>query len=752
MKGPRFALAMVAAAGLLAHACLWRDVVLESGPRTSERPADAPAGEGAEVPVEPGREAAPREAAPREDAERAEAPRDPTAGGGAAPEPAAGGDAVPEADDWSPGGNVTPIGGMLIVTPHQAHAQAGAPGVLRLTIPVGTRAGKTGLAELAAEAVAELRTPERPGGSLRGDLARLGAALEVNVEASTTTFDVTFPAEHYREVLAALASSLAKPLDPELMAGAFDRLRVDLAARLGRGWLRAPLLAMVERMRAGRSHALAEVVSQIPLRTAGEVAVFQRAHYRATGSVLALWVPDIPPTDLALGAVGVMPPWLDLGREGGVLPMLVPPPPQEGVYWAPREGAVELGIFVPQFGLDHPLAAEMLVLEECLTLDGLGGRLGAAIEGLVERDVSFDVLPPGDTDHLVLLARANDAIVVPLWEALTQVANSFRLRPPVEAEIRAAAARARLRLQEQLGKPREWVRTVSRMAFRRAAPDVLETVLARLAPPTRLDVAAAIPQFVQRPLALAVVGGQPPVESSRLVQLVDDSVLPGAKVERLLPAAELAQSRADAEKQLARAVEALGGRAALRELLGYHEIASSVSGRGPVIETDTRFTMPDRLRQTTRILATTIETELTAEGGSETSGSQQFPIAVPEARARLAAAARHPLTILARWVRGEVAFRKVGLRLVAGREHAVLEEIAEGAESMRLTIDTGSNLVRGLETRTWDPQIGALVVREEFSDYRNVGGALRAPFYRTRAMDEGEPWERVRTSSFAPVR
>src|SRR5690606_40608098 len=79
--------------------------------------------------------------------------------------------------------------GLLVVTPRLVPAEPGAPGIVRLTLPVGSRAGRAGLAELAAEVVAELRVPTRAGGSLRGALQRIGAHLDVVVTASCTAFE-----------------------------------------------------------------------------------------------------------------------------------------------------------------------------------------------------------------------------------------------------------------------------------------------------------------------------------------------------------------------------------------------------------------------------------------------------------------------------------------------------------------------------------------------------------------------------------
>lgn len=757
---------------LLLGACLWRDAVTEGRPVEAPRPADEEpideVGTASAAPPEVGRAeaerpqpsnplpAAPIEA-PKEPAAEASPEVDATISTepGPASEPEVGIAPLPTPiggpQDGAPKAEVVMLpGGLMLVAPREFAGYVGGTAMLRLTLPVGTRAGKPGLAELTAHVVADLRLPARPGGSLRGALARLSASLDVHVAAASTSFEVVFPQSRHRDVLSTLAAHLAQPLDPAVPSETFETLRVRLASRLARTWTRAPLLAMVERMRTGRARALAEIISEINLRTAAEVAVFQRAHYRAAGAMMAMWVPGVTRAELGMGAVAALVPWLDINKAEAAMPLLTPTPLQEGVFWAPREGPVDVGVFVPQPSLDQPFAAEMLVLQECLTHDGLGGRLGLAIEGLVGRDVAFDVLPAGETDQFVLLARAQDEIVVPLWEAVSQVLDSFRTRPPADAELRAAAARARMRLLAQVGKPNEWLRMVSRLAFRRSTPDAFDAALAKLATPARLDLAAAIPLFCSTPLALAVVGGRPPVDSSRIVQLVTDAVVPSEKIEQLLPPDELAARRAEAARCLATVAEALGGEKELTALRGYREVVVSEVGVGPTVETETWFRSSGQLRATTKVLATTITTRISGDEGSEVSGNQRVSIPVDEVRTRLATAARHPLVVIARWVRGEIAFRVVALRMVAGREQAVLEEITGGADSLRLTIDTRASLVRAMEARTWHPEVGALVVREEFFDYRTVGGRLRAPFLRTRSLDESEPSHRLRTLAFDP--
>src|SRR5690606_9627791 len=266
--------------------------------------------------------------------------------------------------------------------------------------------------------------------------------------------------------------------------------------------------------------------------------------------------------------------------------------------------------------------------------EGVGGRLGAAIAQFAGRDVGFSVLPASDTGQCGLVARVSEELALPLWLAAAEVLDSFRTRPPEEAEVRAAAARAKMRLLARLASPREWLRIVTRLAYKRAAPDRIDATLERLDFPGRLDLDAALAAFAKEPVTLAVVGGRPPVESSRLVQLVPDGVLRPERVERILPPAELEAARAEADKLLAKVADAAGGIEVLRALRGFRERATCESGVGPTVEVETALELGGELRQTRRVLGTTIEARLDESGGTEAAGPPTPGGTGGEARAR----------------------------------------------------------------------------------------------------------------------
>lgn len=762
----------VGGVALLTAACLWQDPFVETqavDPRLAVTPPPRDqAGNRAASPVAgvPRAEANPRpeslpDAAPQATVTGAADP--PPREGVVPPAEPAPGVPAPVANEtpttpaqprlpeqWRmPPTKVVPIHGLSVVFPAVVPAAAGMPAHLCLTLPVGSRVVSPGLAELGAAVASDLRLPRRVGGSLRGALARLGASLETSVAPGATTFSITCAPEAWKQALATLAENLAQPVEPDVPMDAFDAVRTALALRLARAASADPLLSVVGRVCQTSALAPAELVSDVSQRTAAEVGVLQRTRYRAAGALLTLWLPGVPSTGIGAAAETALSPWLDHAVQVVPESFVASPPLESGVFWAPRDGAVEVALVWPALPVEQALAAEMAVLYECLSHDGMGGRLGIAIEALVGRDVLFDRAASRALDHVVLRARANGPVVMPLYEALSEVLNSFRLKPPAGEEVREAASRARARWLERLASPHEWSRLVAWLTYHRASPDVLAEILDRLSAPEQLEIVRAIPNFVGATLSLAVVGGEPPAEAAKRVQVLSDVSVATERVQRVVPAADRAAAEARAKQRLELAVAAAGGEAVLRAVTGYREVALLRSDVGPPCHAEVEFDASGKLRELRHILTSEIVTEIAAGSGLERCGAEQVPLPVDEVKARLDQAAQHPLMLLARWVRQEIVFRQVAVRLVDGREYAVLEEVTELRDPLRVVIDTGSHLVRSLEARTWLPESGATLVTEEFGDYRPVKGGLRAPFSRSRTTDDADLPLRIQVESFA---
>lgn len=764
MRAVRSALGLWSPCVLLA-ACIWQSPMVETRPLEPQQAIPTPPRDGAPVggDASPGAgRAAGAEANPRPESLAETAPQN-TIGGVDAPRAAASNEAPSPATPAAPSSptarivepwrlpptKVVPIHGLSLVFPEKVPAATGVSAHLCLTLPVGSKVVSPGLAELGAAVACDLRLPRRVGGSLRGALARLGASLDAHVTSGATTFTVTCAPERWRQALATLAENLALPVEPDVPAEAFEAVRTAVAQRLARDATVDPLLTVVGRVCQTSSLAPAELVSDVTVRTAAEVGVLQRTRYRAAGALLTLWLPGVPSAGIGAAAETALSPWLDHAVQVVPDSFVALPPLESGVFWAPRDGAVEVALVWPALPVEQALAAEMAVLYECLSHDGMGGRLGIAIEALVGRDVLFERAASRQLDHVVLRARANGPVVMPLWEALSEVLNSFRLKPPSGEELREAAARARARWLERLALPHEWARQVAWLVYHRASPDALAEILDRLAAPERLDIVRAIPNFVSATLSLAVVGGDPPADIAKRVQLLGEVSLTAERAQRVLPSAERAAAEASARLSLARAVSAAGGEAALRAVRGYRETTLLHSDVGPACSQDTEFLAPGQLRETRRVLTSEIVTEIASGRGVERCGAEQVVLPVDEVKVRLDQAARHPLFLLARWVRGEIAFRQVSVRLVDGREYVVLEEVTELRDPLRITLDTGSNLLRSIEVRTWQPESGPTVLTEEFGDYRPVKGGLRVPFFRSRTTDDADLPLRIQLGAFS---
>ncbi len=713
-------------------ACVWRDAVYDTRLTPSgDAPVDAARTTGSST-----------------------SPAQPSAGTVPAPGPGPGGPNVPRGADGVPlprpaysAPSVTPVPllGMLILATEAPPASAVA--TLRLSLPVGGASGAVGLAALTAEVVAELAPPSLPGGSLRRALELQGASLTISVTAETTAFEVVLPVANLGPVLGALGERLALRIDPEVTGTAVGGLRQGLARRLAEARLRAPLPTLLATNEAERDAA--RTVSELNLRTAHEVALFHRARYRAAGALLALWVPGKPTAEQVLAVRDGLLPWLDPLTPAYKPVELVESAPVPAGRWIERDSEPQVALSLPMPGIGHPFAAELMALRECFSHEGVGGRLDTATQALVGRSVGFD--PIGDApDDCVLGTSASADLVIPLWQVAARAQASMLSQPPSKAELAVAAARARLRLLGGCAEPSAWLRRITELVHRRGTLDSITDCLARLESPERLRVTDALATFAAIPLALTAVGKLPSTTLPANVVRVPEMALPQEGADNLLPPAETAERERAAAPYVARAIAALGGEDSLRNLRGYHTVVQSDAGEGPTCETTTELLPTGELRETRKILATTIETVITRNAGQEVASGQRIELTLDEIRMRQAAAARHPLLLLARALRGELRLRLVSLRAVGDREFAVLEADDERSARLRLSIDTGNGLLRVVELREWNQEAGLQTTVDEYEDYRTVAGGRRTPFFKTRALGDDRARLRTSTVSFEP--
>ena len=187
------------------------------------------------------------------------------------------------------------------------------------------------------------------------------------------------------------------------------------------------------------------------------------------------------------------------------------------------------------------------------------------------------------------------------------------------------------------------------------------------------------------------------------------------------------------EALLKAALDAVGGRPNLASIHGGSSVAETRSGAGPRTEERSWFRAGEKLRRVRKVLASTIETVVDTQGGTERSGERQMAVSAEVARSMLNAALRHPLYLLAAYARGESSYRLIDVRADGDRSLAVLERVGDG-DRLRMFIDQESGLVRAIEYEERG-EIGVVNLREEYRDYRRTG-RVRVPFHRTTYVDE----------------
>lgn len=622
--------------------------------------------------------------------------------------------------------------GLVLATPASAHG--GRIAVVRLALPFGQRMGKAGLADLAVHAVAEARVGDGAGRTLRDAIVLLGGQIEVELGAQASAIELTVPTAQWRPALALLVAALrAEALGDAACSELRERLvrrRAEERARPRAGTLALGITRWPELPPS-------EHLARLQSLEADEVAVFQRLQMQPRGCVLALHVPGEEGIVVASQAELTLAPWLDAAPQADPPKELAPVVPLPGLRIAQAPFA-EIGLVLTLPTLEEPLALELRLLLEILSMEGIGGRIGLLLREAGAGPVAFEGTlhdEPGGS-YLWLRAPAPPSAFAAIWRGLDLARESLRLRPPNDDEVRRAAQRLQLRLVADHEDPRAWARHMCAQVLRAAVPERskpfdLGELLNRLGEPKRLQLAAALAQFGRNPLsAVAVAPELPPLDLPG-VTVVDEAFATG--VSGVVPADRTAQAER-AKPFIEQALRAVGGPEALATLGGY--AAELHLGETDTLLRDLLWVRaPDRMRRMRRVLATTIETVATRDGGSERAGDQELPLAPEESIPLLERALRHPLLLLAAVARGEASYRLIALRRAGNRPIAVLERDDPTQERLRLLVDAESGLVRGLETREARPGLGRVNVREEFADYRTVG-ALRTPFLVTTVLDD----------------
>lgn len=604
--------------------------------------------------------------------------------------------------------------------------------ILRLTLPIGSGAGDVGLAELTAWTVAEAATAAEGTPSLRRQVESMGGDLDVRIGSKSSSFDVTLPTDRWEDALSSLMAAIVRPTNAEQVETVRRKLVSSLRRELARPGLENLLSSVAQREGVRPEDYLAGIED----RSADDVTLFHQLGYQPAGAVLSLWVPGMDPEAALESAAAAVETW-----AGPDAPSVDTPKPDEahapaGIYWAPNElDLCHFAMVLPVPHLAAPRALETLVLLECLTMDGVGGRLGDAMRDLRAAEIALRRQPywNGSTRHLVLWARAPRDSVSVVWEAWERARRSLFLVPPTHDEIVAAANHLRLRLMSERADPRLWLEEATSEGLRGEEPADLGELLSQLESAFRLDLEGASRDLIGLPSTLIVLGSEPPPEADSTHILTEAFAAPDAAE---VPAQTAEQMEA-ALPYLDAAMNAMGGRRKLAKINGFSAAMRRTTVDGANMDVVVWYRNDGYLRLRRKILRTDIETIVLPDKAVEFSGTRLVTLEEKEMEELLQRNARHPLMILAGVAREELKFRLVSLRTIGDRQMAVLEQV-DASQRLRLIVDAESGLTRTVETREWRSDLGTHVqVAEEFSDYRTAG-AVRVPFFQNTRVDGRE--------------
>jgi hypothetical protein len=590
--------------------------------------------------------------------------------------------------------------------------------LLRIVLPAGRRDAATANVELAAMML--LAASEHGEPSLEAAIHDLGGRAMVTVGVEDSAIDIAVPVESAAHALLHLASALQREprSEPQLEIVRLRLLR-EWRARCNS----APFETLVRRLLAEPTTTPTEFLARTQEATLEDIRSGWRLLSQPTGAALAITVPGgEKPEVVHAGAKLAFSAWSSLVRPRATRPPDLLPP----VVWA-QGNDVPRGAFVllrPEIG--DKLDVELLVLLECLSHKGLGGRLGKAFERLLGSGppLTSEAVSVGSRTIALLHAATTPEQAVTWPGAMRSALESLVRERPDGDELVAAAGRVRLALVEQCADPKAWAAGATARTQERRKDDALARAITRLEDPLSLSLAAALPELPSHLLTLLVHGGTPPAESK--VMLLEQP-LPPERVASSIDSDQAEREQA-AKPFLELAIVALGGRDLLSRIQGYVGSCDVSAGNAMVASDQVWYRGDAHVRRIRKVLATTIELTVTASEGSEASGDQQVTLAAEEAAQHLHRASRHPLALVTAWLHGKARFKLVSVREIEGREMAILELIDPTRERLRVQVDAQSGLIRQVETREVSPGMGRVQVVEKLSDYRAHKG-LRSPFH-----------------------
>lgn len=203
------------------------------------------------------------------------------------------------------------------------------------------------------------------------------------------------------------------------------------------------------------------------------------------------------------------------------------------------------------------------------------------------------------------------------------------------------------------------------------------------------------------------------------------------------PAGPAAAGAAEAGAALvAKAVEAMGGAAAVDAVKGYREetTLTATTPQGEIdLQSTLEVTLPDRVRQVLVTPMGAMTMTIAGEKGTVEGGPQgEMPLPEAQRVQLLKQIQRSPMFLLQR--RGEAGFTAVAAGEGRVGETAVtLLRIDVGGESVTAGIDPATGQIRSLLARGIGPTGAPADVLTEYGDYKAVGG-LSLPHTRTSSV------------------
>lgn len=634
--------------------------------------------------------------------------------------------------------------GMLAVLASEELATAGLAEV-QMGLFAGARNGRPGIADLAAELLVGAGNPLTGRVSLRQWAESVGGTVTVDVGPLTTWIGVRVPAREWQSGLDAMAASLQESTASRTQ---LERLRIALVQRDTDFLVRDPVGAFASRFLLGDLGMAAHVVDLLE-RDVSDAILFQARHYRPDRTVISVRS-DADLAAAGKAALGAFGTWRGSNTtpdpEFGPHPRRLP----DGLFWAPG-GTISRLLLV--FPLPEPLGEEDVaqhVLQACVTLDGIGGRLERLqIEsglGTVTWESRF--VHGAESSAIVLSATVSPEQAVALVTLARRARESLQLLPPNSSELALASSRAQLSLRTH---DRGGLRRLRAQVVRGLGNTSLDDLSARAAAmssTTSRDWTASIAALVAQPICAIVLGGTPPEGTAYVPFDILPPIAAPAAQDAAVAAATPRPTEADGILQ--NSISQVGGAERLQRMVGYESRAMRSAVNAPDVREFLLWRKDGTIVRKRTAMGTEVITEMSGDKAVERVGENVTELPAAEALACKRQASRHPVALLAAAASGLLELRTAATRNDNGRKIVVLEASGTAFDRLRMHVDATSGLPLVVESWDTDPNGSPTFLREEWSDWRQCGG-IRVPFHCVTDIDDGAIVFRSDTVQWQPL-